>query len=81
MRGHNLCFTEEILKIIPKLSLLLLLIWSPVWCMLKAAKGKGGGQPLICCSQDKPLSHNVRKRIELRNPCDICILHITYGEK
>ena len=29
MRGHNICFTEEILKIIPKLSLLLLLIWSP----------------------------------------------------
>ena len=28
MRGHNICFTEEILKIIPKLSLLLLLIWS-----------------------------------------------------
>ena len=29
MRGHNICFSEEILKIIPKLSLLLLLIWSP----------------------------------------------------
>ena len=28
MRGHNICFNEEILKIIPKLSLLLLLIWS-----------------------------------------------------
>ena len=29
MRGHNICFIEEILKIIPKLSRLLLLIWSP----------------------------------------------------
>ena len=29
MRGHNICFIEEILKIIPELSLLLLLIWSP----------------------------------------------------
>ena len=28
MRGHNICFIEEILKIIPELSLLLLLIWS-----------------------------------------------------
>ena len=30
MRGHNICFNGEILKIIPKLSLLFLLIWSPV---------------------------------------------------
>ena len=29
MRGHNICFNGEVLKIIPKLSLLLLLIWSP----------------------------------------------------
>ena len=28
MRSHNICFNEEILKIIPKLSKLLLLIWS-----------------------------------------------------
>ena len=29
MRGHNICFIEVLLKTIPKLSLLLLLIWSP----------------------------------------------------
>ena len=29
MRGHNICFNGEILKIILKLYLLLLLIWSP----------------------------------------------------
>ena len=29
MMGHKICFYEEILIIIPKLSLLLLLIWSP----------------------------------------------------
>ena len=29
MMGHNICFYEEILIIISKLSLLLLLIWSP----------------------------------------------------
>ena len=29
MRGHKICFNGEILKIIPKLYLLLLLIWSP----------------------------------------------------
>ena len=28
MRGHKICFCREILKIIPKLSLLPLLIWS-----------------------------------------------------
>ena len=30
MRGHNVCFRLEIRKIISELSLLLLLIWSPV---------------------------------------------------
>ena len=30
-----MCFIEEILKIIPKLSLLLLLIWSPGHCRLR----------------------------------------------
>ena len=30
MMGHKICFSEEIWIIIPKLSLLLLLIWSPV---------------------------------------------------
>ena len=30
MMGHKICFSEEIWPIIPKLSLLLLLIWSPV---------------------------------------------------
>ena len=34
MRGHNICFNGEILKIIPKLSLLLLLIWSPVYLII-----------------------------------------------
>ena len=29
MMGHKICFSEEIWPIIPKLSLLLLLIWSP----------------------------------------------------
>ena len=29
MMGHKICFYEEILILIPKLSLLLLLIWSP----------------------------------------------------
>ena len=29
MMGHKICFYEEVLIIIPKLSLLLLLIWSP----------------------------------------------------
>ena len=29
MMGHKICFSEEIWIIIPKLSLLLLLIWSP----------------------------------------------------
>ena len=29
MRGHNICSDGEILKIITKLSLLLLFIWSP----------------------------------------------------
>ena len=36
MRGHNICFPEEILKIIPKLSLLLLLIWSPAYVLVGA---------------------------------------------
>ena len=31
MMGHKICFYEEILIIIPKLSLLLLLIWSPAY--------------------------------------------------
>ena len=31
MMGHKICFSEEIWPIIPKLSLLLLLIWSPVF--------------------------------------------------
>ena len=49
MRGHNICFTEEILKIIPKLSLLLLLIWSPEsllsikYFVLKLAFSGNGG--------------------------------------
>ena len=30
MKGHNVCFNGKILKIIPKLSLLPLLIWSTV---------------------------------------------------
>ena len=30
MMGHKICFYEESLIIIPKLSLLLILIWSPV---------------------------------------------------
>ena len=38
MRGHNICYNGEILKIIPKLSLLLLLIWSPD--MLNGRQGK-----------------------------------------
>ena len=29
MMGHKICFSEEICIIIPKLSLLLLFIWSP----------------------------------------------------
>ena len=36
MRGHKVCFNGKIRKIIPKLSLLPLLIWSTV----KAAKTK-----------------------------------------
>ena len=31
MMGHKICFSEEIWIIIPKLSLLLLLIWSPAY--------------------------------------------------
>ena len=30
--GHKLCFNEEVLIISPKLSLLLLFIWSTVYC-------------------------------------------------
>ena len=28
MKGHNVCFKEKIMKVLPKLSLLPLLIWS-----------------------------------------------------
>ena len=38
MMGHKICFYEEILIIIPKLSLLLLLIWSPVFIQLGKAE-------------------------------------------
>ena len=34
MMGHKICFYGEILLIIPKLSLLLLLIWSTVFSFL-----------------------------------------------
>ena len=37
MMGHKICFYEEMLIIIPKLSLLLLLIWSPDSCSVKKA--------------------------------------------
>ena len=35
MMGHKICFSEEIWIIIPKLSLLLLLIWSPALIVYK----------------------------------------------
>ena len=42
MRGHNICFNGEILKIIPKLSLLLLLIWSPDFSLYRAVSQREG---------------------------------------
>ena len=35
MMGHKICFNEEIWIVIPKLSLLLLLIWSTAYNYLK----------------------------------------------
>ena len=55
MMGHKICFSEDIWPIIPKLSLLLLLIWSPVKykiCppsptpLVKVAE-KYGGEPML----------------------------------
>ena len=47
MMGHKICFNEEIWIIIPKLSLLLLLIWSTAYnylnihtVLVQAAKGQ-----------------------------------------
>ena len=37
MMGHKICFSEEIWIIIPKLSLLLLLIWSPGFAITQRA--------------------------------------------
>ena len=34
MMGHKICFYGEILLIIPKLSLLPLLMWSTAWCIV-----------------------------------------------
>ena len=55
MMGHKICFSEEIWPIIPKLSLLLLLIWSPDLSFEsgkdKAAKGGRQAFPFICCAK------------------------------
>ena len=53
MRGHNICFNGEILKIIPKLSLLLLLIWSPVLALKHIQSSDSSDQK--CHKADMPL--------------------------
>ena len=39
MRDHNVCFNEAIRKVIPKLSLLLILLWTTA-CMYISAEGR-----------------------------------------
>ena len=56
MMGHKICFYEEIWIIIPKLSLLLLLIWSPDSVQTPVlSKGHFQRQQLLCIGKENQM--------------------------